>query len=66
MDYLRWYEKESSSTQNYSEMKELIEQFKNTYIYIKKYEHEYGREVVSLCSKTEQVLISPITSHIVF
>lgn len=57
LDYANWYVREANKAKEFKEAKESIRQFRNTYMYVKKYEHEYGAAVLSLCSAVEKVAL---------
>jgi len=55
LEYANWYLTETGTQANYKDIHEVIAQFKSSFIYIKKFELEYGKELISLCQKLENV-----------
>ena len=52
---MHWYIKEEGIEKEYKALKQNLKSFKTTYMYIKKFEQEYGNELKSLCDRALKV-----------
>ncbi len=55
MYYAQWFVKEAGKVGPWMEIQTSIKLFKSSYVYIKKYETDYGAAVKALCDCIEKV-----------